>query len=115
MPDALPKATESVESIVAFIKKLVGSGHAYEASGDVYFSVGTDSGYGRLSRQKPEHMEPEEESSLKRAPQDFALWKATRPGEDTSWDSPWRPGRPGRHIECAVRPAAALGAVCARH
>src|SRR5207249_7943985 len=115
MPDALPKATESVESIVAFIKKLVGSGHAYEASGDVYFSVGTDSGYGRLSRQKPEHMEPEEESSLKRAPQDFALWKATKPGEDTSWDSPWGPGRPGWHIECSVMAEDAFGPVFEIH
>ncbi|HJQ51497.1 MAG TPA: hypothetical protein VJ838_13375, partial [Gaiellaceae bacterium] len=75
MPDALPKATEAVESIVAFIEKLVESGNAYEAGGDVYFSVSTDPGYGRLSRQKVENMEPEEESTLKRAPQDFALWK----------------------------------------
>jgi cysteinyl-tRNA synthetase len=115
MPDALPKATESVESIVAFIEKLVGSGHAYEASGDVYFSVGTDPGYGRLSRQKLERMEPEEDSSLKRAPQDFALWKATKPGEDTSWDSPWGPGRPGWHIECSVMAEDAFGPVFEIH
>ena len=52
MPDALPKATEAVKSIVAFIEKLVDVGNAYEAGGDVYFSVSTDPSYGRLSRQR---------------------------------------------------------------
>src|ERR1700748_3430475 len=58
LPDGLPKATDAVPSIVAFIEKLVDAGHAYEAGGDVYFSVSTDPGYGRLSRQKVENMEP---------------------------------------------------------
>src|SRR5690348_420908 len=109
MPDLLPKATESVDCIVAFIEKLVAAGHAYEANGDVYFSVSTDPGYGRLSRQKGENMEPEEASTLKRAPQDFALWKATKPGEDTSWDSRWGAGRPGWHIECSGMAEDAFG------
>src|SRR5579884_418927 len=115
MPDVLPKATESIASIVSFIEKLVDGGHAYEASGDVYFSVATDPGYGRLSRQKVENMEPEEDSALKRAPQDFALWKATKPGEDTSWDSPWGKGRPGWHIECSVMAEDAFGPVFEIH
>src|SRR2546421_8661214 len=109
MPDGLPKATDAVPSIVAFIEKLVDAGHAYEASGDVYFSVSTDPGYGRLSRQKVENMEPEEDSAVKRAPQDFALWKATKPGEDTAWDSPWGRGRPGWHIECSAMAEEAFG------
>jgi len=115
MPDVLPKATESIASIVSFIEKLVAGGHAYEANGDVYFSVATDPGYGRLSRQKIENMEPEEETPLKRAPQDFALWKATKPGEDTSWDSPWGRGRPGWHIECSVMAEDAFGPVFEIH
>jgi cysteinyl-tRNA synthetase len=115
MPDVLPKATDAIASIVSFIEKLVDGGHAYEASGDVYFSVATDPGYGRLSRQKVENMEPEEDSPLKRAPQDFALWKATKPGEDTSWDSPWGKGRPGWHIECSVMAEDAFGPVFEIH
>ena len=115
LPDALPKATDAVDSIVAFIEKLVEGGNAYEAGGDVYFSVATDPGYGRLSRQKIEHMEPEEETPLKRAPQDFALWKATKPGEDTSWESPWGQGRPGWHIECSVMAEDAFGPVFEIH
>ena len=115
MPDVLPRATEAIPSIVSFIEKLVDAGNAYEAGGDVYFSVATDPGYGRLSRQKVENMEPEEESSLKRAPQDFALWKATKPGEDTSWDSPWGAGRPGWHIECSAMAEDAFGPVFEIH
>ena len=115
MPDVLPKATDAIASIVSFIEKLVDAGHAYEAGGDVYFSVATDPGYGRLSRQKVENMEPEEESSLKRASQDFALWKATKPGEDTSWESPWGAGRPGWHIECSVMAEDAFGPVFEIH
>ncbi len=115
MPDGLPKATDAIPSIVSFIEKLVAAGNAYEADGDVYFSVATDPGYGRLSRQKVENMEPEEDSPLKRAPQDFALWKATKPGEDTAWDSPWGAGRPGWHIECSAMAEDAFGPVFEIH
>ncbi len=115
MPDVLPKATDAIPSIASFIEKLIAAGNAYEADGDVYFSVATDPGYGRLSRQKVQNMEPEEESPLKRAPQDFALWKATKPGEDTSWDSPWGAGRPGWHIECSAMAEDAFGPVFEIH
>jgi len=115
MPDVLPKATDAIPSIVSFIEKLIAAGNAYEADGDVYFSVASDPGYGRLSRQKVQNMEPEEESPLKRAPQDFALWKATKPGEDTSWDSPWGAGRPGWHIECSAMAEDAFGPVFEIH
>ncbi|HLX33181.1 MAG TPA: cysteine--tRNA ligase [Gaiellaceae bacterium] len=115
LPDALPKATDAIPSIVSFIEKLVAGGHAYEAGGDVYFSVAGAREYGQLSRQRVEQMEPEEDNGLKRAPQDFALWKATKPGEDTSWDSPWGLGRPGWHIECSAMAEDAFGPVFEIH
>ena len=111
-PDAWPKATETVEDIVAFIERLVESGHAYEAGGDVYFRVASFPEYGRLSGQRPDQIdvdEDEEPSPLKADPRDFALWKATKEGEDTSWPSPWGPGRPGWHIECSVMAEKILG------
>src|SRR5690242_5335000 len=104
MPDQLPKATESVPQIVAFIEELIARGNAYESGGDVYFSVDSYPAYGQLSRQKPNQVEQgEEPSSLKRDPRDFALWKTNKPAtEDTWWESPWGRGRPGWHIECSV-------------
>ncbi len=104
MPDHLPKATESVPQIVAFIEELIERGNAYASGGDVYFSVESFPEYGRLSRQRVDQVEQgEEPSALKRDPRDFALWKANKPAtEDTWWDSPWGRGRPGWHIECSV-------------
>jgi cysteinyl-tRNA synthetase len=115
MPDVLPKATESIPSIVRFIEQLVATGHAYAVEGDVYFRVASDPGYGRLSRQRPDQVEEQEPNPLKEDPRDFALWKANKPGEDTSWDSPWGRGRPGWHIECSAMAEDAFGPVFEIH
>jgi cysteinyl-tRNA synthetase len=110
MPDAMPKATETIPQIVAFIGELVARGSAYAVEGDVYFRVARFAEYGRLSGQRPDQVEQgEEPNPLKEDPRDFALWKATKPGEDTSWDSPWGRGRPGWHIECSVMAEELLG------
>src|SRR6201999_2596786 len=90
-PDAEPKATETVEGIVELIAQLIEGGHAYESGGDVYFRVRSFAGYGKLSNHRPEDMDQGEEAgsaTLKEERLDFALWKATKEGEDTSWDSP---------------------------
>jgi cysteinyl-tRNA synthetase len=115
MPDLMPKATDTIPQIVAFIEQLIERGFAYAVEGDVYFRVARDPEYGRLSRQRVDQMVEEEPSALKEAPQDFALWKATKPGEDTFWDSPWGRGRPGWHIECSVMAEEAFGPVFEIH
>jgi len=117
-PDAEPLATETIAGIVALIEELVESGHAYESGGDVYFRVRSFDPYGRLSNRRTEDMDQGEEAgsaSLKEDALDFALWKAHKPGEDTRWDSPWGPGRPGWHIECSAMAEAELGASFAIH
>jgi cysteinyl-tRNA synthetase len=117
-PDAEPLATETITEIVELIGALVEGGHAYESGGDVYFRVRSFDGYGALSNRDPDEMDQGEEAgtaSLKEDPLDFALWKATKPGEDTSWDSPWGPGRPGWHIECSAMAERELGVPFAIH
>jgi len=109
MPDAMPKATESIPSIVRFIEDLIEGEFAYAVEGDVYFRVARDPGYGRLSGQRPDQVEEQEPNPLKEDPRDFALWKANKPGEDTSWDAPWGRGRPGWHIECSAMAEDAFG------
>ncbi|MGI8460333.1 MAG: cysteine--tRNA ligase [Solirubrobacterales bacterium] len=112
-PDAEPLATETIEAIIALIADLVDSGHAYEASGDVYFRVRSFDGYGKLSNRRPDDMDQGEEAGseeLKEDGLDFALWKARKPGEDTAWPSPWGEGRPGWHIECSAMAEAEFGA-----
>ena len=109
MPDAQPKATDLVPQIVAAIEQLVQRGYAYEVEGDVYYRVSRFEEYGQLSGQRPEQVEEQEPNPRKEDARDFALWKANKPGEDTSWDSPWGRGRPGWHIECSVMAEELLG------
>jgi cysteinyl-tRNA synthetase len=118
-PDREPRATETVDEIIALIEELIAGGHAYEAAGDVYFAVGTFGDYGRLSNQRTDQLreggDTEGGGDHKRDPLDFALWKATKPDEDTSWDSPWGRGRPGWHIECSAMAERWLGPEFAVH
>ena len=109
--DHWPKATETMAEIVAFIVNLIERGYAYEIDGDVYFRVASFEEYGRLSGQRLDQLEDEEETPnpLKQDPRDFALWKANKPEEDTWWDSPWGRGRPGWHIECSAMAEKLLG------
>jgi cysteinyl-tRNA synthetase len=114
-PDELPKASEFVPQIIRFISELIDGGHAYEVEGDVYFRVGSDPEYGRLSGQRPDQVEEQEPNPRKEDPRDFALWKANKPDEDTWWESPWGRGRPGWHIECSVMAEELLGPVFEIH
>jgi cysteinyl-tRNA synthetase len=112
-PDAEPLASETIAEIVDLIERLVARGAAYaSAAGDVYFSVSAYAGYGELSGQRPDELiagQRVEPGEGKRSPLDFVLWKATKPDEDTAWDSPWGPGRPGWHIECSAMANVQLG------
>jgi len=108
-PDVEPTAVETVADQIAMIEELVASGFAYESDEDVYFRVSNYPEYGRLSGQRLDQVEEQEPNPRKEDPRDFALWKATKPGEDTSWDSPWGVGRPGWHIECSVMSEKHLG------
>jgi cysteinyl-tRNA synthetase len=117
-PDSEPLASETVAGIVSLIEELVDSGHAYESGGDVYFRVRSFDPYGKLSNRRPEDMDQGEDAgsaSLKERRLDFALWKTHKSDEDTSWDSPWGPGRPAWHIECSVMAEQELGATFAIH
>ncbi len=109
LPDYLPKVTEHIPGIVRFIEELVEAGFAYAVDGDVYFRVARFADYGRLSGQRPDQVEEQEPNPRKEDPRDFALWKASKLGEDTQWPSPWGRGRPGWHIECSAMAEELLG------
>jgi cysteinyl-tRNA synthetase len=111
-PDHEPLASETIGPIVDYIQTLIDRGHAYAVDGDVYFRVRSDEGYGRLSHRLIENMDQGEGGEgleRKEDPLDFALWKAHKEGEDTSWPAPWGEGRPGWHIECSAMAEQLLG------
>lgn len=100
-------ASSMIEKIISINKKLIEENHAYEKNGNVYFDVGSFSGYGKLSRFSVDQMimiskergnHPDDPN--KRNPLDFILW--IHDEGDPNWNSPWGKGRPGWHIECTA-------------
>ena len=113
--DFYPKASETIQDMVELIEQIIDNGYAYESEGDVYFDVLSyqrdHRDYGNLSGQNPDDLQSGARISShekKRSPLDFALWKASKPGEP-HWSSPWGEGRPGWHIECSAMSARYLG------
>lgn len=120
-PDVVTRVSEYVEDIVEYVEKIIDNGYAYAAKGSVYFDMKafTDAGFGY--RKTSPHIDSSEAAELlrdgegdlaaelgKKRQQDFALWKAMKPGEPL-WPSPWGEGRPGWHIECSAMACNILG------
>jgi cysteinyl-tRNA synthetase len=110
-PSLEPRATEHIAEMIELIRELEQKGLAYPAHGDVYFAVDKLPAYGKLSKRRLDDMMAGARIDVderKRHPMDFALWKASKPGEPV-WDSPWGAGRPGWHIECSAMCSKYLG------
>jgi len=116
-PDLAPRATETIDGMIAMIARLVDTGHAYAAEGNVLFHVPSDPDYGALGRRDRDAMiagARVEVASYKKDPADFVLWKPSPEGM-IGWDSPWGRGRPGWHIECSAMIERHLGATIDIH
>lgn len=111
-PTIMARATHCIDDIIAFVQKLIDSGHAYASEfGDVYFKLDSFPQYGKLSHIQTNKNETGVRKSVepgKLNDGDFALWKSAKPGE-VSWASPWGAGRPGWHIECSAMNMKYLG------
>ena len=110
-PNYEPRATQFIPEMIELIEILIDKEYAYEVEGDVYFAVEKFSGYGKLSKRKLDEMIAGARVAVearKKNPMDFALWKASKPGEP-AWPSPWGQGRPGWHIECSAMSTKYLG------
>jgi cysteinyl-tRNA synthetase len=107
-----PRATDHIPEMIALIRRLEERGHTYESEGSVYFRIATFPDYGKLSgidlEQTRRGDRVADDEYEKEDVKDFALWKATKPGEP-SWPSPWGEGRPGWHIECSAMSMKYLG------
>jgi cysteinyl-tRNA synthetase len=104
-PTYMPRATEYIPKMIAFIEGLEEKGLAYEREGSVYFRVSAFPGYGSLARLDRSGMKPgtsvDADEYERDSISDFVLWKGAKPHEPC-WDSPWGKGRPGWHIECSA-------------
>jgi cysteinyl-tRNA synthetase len=108
--DIYPRATEEIPQVIEIIQGLLVNGHAYESEGSVYFRVRNFPAYGKLSHRNLSDMISQmcTYEEKKEYPLDFALWKASKPGEPF-WESPWGRGRPGWHMECSAMALRYLG------
>jgi len=112
-PSVEPRATENIEQMIALIGTLIDKDHAYEAGGEVLFSVPSMPDYGQLSGRNLEDNVAGARVAVeahKRNPADFVLWKLSSEDEP-GWESPWGRGRPGWHIECSAMSERYLGQV----
>jgi cysteinyl-tRNA synthetase len=103
-PTYQPRATDNIAEMQVLIGNLIQRGHAYEANGEVLFSVQSMPDYGQLSGRNLEDNLAGARIAVdahKRNPADFVLWKQSSVDEP-GWDSPWGRGRPGWHIECSA-------------
>lgn len=103
LPDLMPKATEYIDNIIAYVEDLIEKDYAYVTNSGVYFKSGSFDEYGILSKQDKDELEASvriENKGDKQDFRDFSLWKKTTDG--LNYDSPWGKGRPGWHTECAV-------------
>ncbi|WP_316505014.1 cysteine--tRNA ligase [Nitrosopumilus sp.] len=105
-----PKATEHIDDIIEFIKKLIEKQIAYVSKNGVYFAVSKFPEYGKLSKKKIDELQSGSRIEIdgeKKDPLDFALWKFS--DIEPAWQSPWGKGRPGWHIECSAMSIKYLG------
>jgi L-cysteine:1D-myo-inositol 2-amino-2-deoxy-alpha-D-glucopyranoside ligase len=114
-PDTYVGAVESIPLVITHVQQLFDAGAAYVLEGDVYFEVSRDPVFGTVGGLDDTTMRGlfaerggDPERSGKRNPLDCVVWLAARPGEP-SWDSPFGPGRPGWHAECAAIAVEHLG------
>ncbi len=110
-PTYEPRATGHITQMIELMQKLIENGSAYApGNGDVYLEVRKLKEYLTLSNQKLDELQSSEDSdsTYKKDPRDFALWKAAKKG-DPSWPTPWGAGRPGWHLECSAMAHAYLG------
>uniref|UniRef100_UPI001575493E cysteine--tRNA ligase n=1 Tax=Sphingomonas bacterium TaxID=1895847 RepID=UPI001575493E len=111
-PSRFPLATDHVEAMIAFARGIEAR-HCYRVESGLYFDTNTVPDYGRLARSADDRGESRiDPVAGKRHPQDFAIWRASGPGErrQMEWDSPWGRGAPGWHLECSVMSRRYLGA-----
>jgi cysteinyl-tRNA synthetase len=110
-PTYEPRATGHITQMIELMQKLIDNNSAYApGNGDVYLEVRKLKEYLTLSNQKLDDLQSSEDadSTYKKDPKDFALWKAAKKG-DPAWPTPWGAGRPGWHLECSAMAHSYLG------
>lgn len=107
-PEIVSPATENIDEYIKIITKLLDTGYAYSAGGNIYFDTSKLDNYYRLSNHIGEELisgvrDSVEEDANKKNKTDFVLWftKSKFDSQELKWESPFGTGYPGWHIECS--------------
>ena len=111
-PEIIAKATEHINEMIEYVKKLLENGYGYETSKGIYFDISKLDKYPVLSNRNIDEqiagarvdVDPE-----KRSPYDFALWIKAPENHIMKWESPWGLSYPGWHLECSTMGQKYLG------
>lgn len=121
-PDVVEPATNLIPEYIEMVSKLLETGHAYIAGGNVYFDTSTIDKYYVFNDHDEEDLavgvrEGVFEDENKKNKADFVLWftKSKFDDQELKWDSPWGVGYPGWHIECSAISIKHLGEYCDIH
>ena len=117
-PEIIAKATDHIQDMIEYVKKLMELGYGYETSDGIYFDISKFKDYGKLSRLNLDDQiagARVEVNDEKRHPADFALWKKAPKEHIMQWPSPWGMGYPGWHIECSAMSRKYLGSLIDIH
>ncbi|MEK7530300.1 MAG: cysteine--tRNA ligase [Patescibacteria group bacterium] len=109
VPHAMPRASEHVPGMIAYIQQLLNKGFAYKTSDGVYFDVANFGDYDYFVTSHPDGESRIGAHSEKHDSRDFALWKFAEAGSTMGWEAPWGRGFPGWHIECTAMSTRYLG------
>lgn len=112
MPEIICKATDHINDMLEYVKKLIKNGYAYETSTAIYFDISKLDNYPVLSNLNIDDQKAGARVDIdteKRNPADFALWIKAPENHLMKWDSPWGPSYPGWHIECSAMGQKYLG------
>lgn len=107
-----PRAHNHVGDVIALAAALLESGHGYQRAGSVYFRGAGVAEAAAVDRDEALRLAVEfgdhPDDPAKDDPLDVAVWRRSDQDEPV-WPSPWGPGRPGWHAECAAMALTVLG------
>lgn len=111
-PEIVVRATDHIDDMIDFVRRLVERGRAYETSDGIYYDIGQFPEYGMLSGLNLDEQQAGarvEVNTEKRHPADFTVWIKAPKEHIMQWPSPWGMGYPGWHIECSAMGLRYLG------
>ncbi len=113
-PTIVCRATEHIQDMIDFIKRLEEKGYTYVSNGNVYFEIDKFSDYTKLANLSIDELEAGSRIEIdpnKKNPLDFVLWftNSKFSNQIMQWESPWGRGFPGWHLECSAMSAKYIG------